>query len=199
MVGGMGVMVLWAMSLWGAAVILVVTGYGGAEWKKWRVSRATMAVMGCMVWGLGWWTVTSTFPGVRVDMGLLLVVTFAWALVAAWGPMRWWVLTGILGMMGIIIRIMVPVVTHQTQLMPVGTIESVGLGVASGLSLGEAMPAAIVATASEGLAVVVVAWRHGTIHNLGRHDLAMTLLALLAAWMVGWVVQRIWVRMGHIA
>ncbi|MCL5116839.1 MAG: hypothetical protein M1272_06790 [Firmicutes bacterium] len=193
------VIILWAMALWGAAVILTATGYGARDIEKHGLHRLSLVVMGVMVWGLGWWTVGSILPGVRVDLGFLLLAAFGWSLVLAMGNPRWWFIAGLLGVLATIIRVFAPIATHQAQVMPVALIESLGLGTAAGLSLAEAMPAAMVAVSAESLASVLVAWRHVALHDLGRHDLAMVILATLSAWLVGWAASKVVTRLTRVA
>lgn len=191
--------VLWAMSLWGAAIILVGTGYGSGELERYGIKRASLVVLGAMVWILGWWTARSVMPGVRIDIGFMLLSVFAGALVVALGNGRLGFITALLALMATIVRLFAPVMTHQAQVMPVATIESLGLGSAAGISLTEPLPAAAVGAVAEAVASMLIAWRHVHLHDLGRHDMAMSVLAALSAWLVGWLASRVAARLHRIA
>ncbi|NMP22298.1 hypothetical protein [Sulfobacillus harzensis] len=191
--------VLWAMMLWAAAVILAGTGYGIRAFARYALSRQTVVVLGTMVWVLGWWTVSSLWRGIRLDMGFLVLAAFAVVALVLVGQSRWWFLTTLLGVLAAIIRIVAPISPHQASIMPVAAIESIGLGTGAGLSLAEPLPAALVAVAAETLASVIIAWHHRGLHNLGRHDLAMSLVAALVAWLVGWVAEWTWTRLTRAA
>jgi len=180
-------------------VVLVASGYGRPEFRKYGLQRLSIVLLGLMVWGLGWWTVRSVLSGLAINLGFLLVVVFSWGANLALGKVRWWYVTGFLAILAAIIRIYAPVATHQAQIMPVATIESLGLGVAAGLSESQPFPAAIIAASAEGLASVIVAWRHVHIHNLGHQDVAMVMVASMSAWVVGWLASQVATRWHRIA
>ncbi len=191
--------VLWAMMLWAAAIILAGTGYGARDLTRYALDRRTVVLWGLLVWVLGWLTLSSLWPGTRVNLGFLVLAGLSAVVGLTVGSVRWWFMGALLGMLGAMIRLLAPIAVHHASVMPVAAIESVGLGVAAGLGLGESFPAATVAVLGEALASLVVASRHTGVYNLGRHDLAMTLLAGLSAWAVGWVADRTWARLGRTA
>lgn len=184
--GGMTMLLLWAMSLWGAAIVLMATGYGAREFKKYGLESLTLIAMASMVWVLGWWTASTGLSGIRINLGLLLLFTFALGLNVFCGNLRWWYTTLLLAVLGAIIRLYAPVATHQAEVMPVATIEAVGLGMAAAIGLGEAFPGAVVASSAEGVTALIIAGYHPLKHDLGRYDIAMLIICALSAWVVGW-------------
>lgn len=176
-------------------MVLVASGYGASEFRKYGLQRATVLVLAAMVWGLGWWSMDTLLPHMRINLGFLLLSLFAWAWLLVFGRMRWWLLAPMLGVLATVTRMLAPFAASQAQVLPVATIETVGLGVAAGISSAEPFPAAVAALAAEGLAALLTAARHQSLHDLGRHDLAALMLASLSAWVVGWValsvVQRL--------
>lgn len=191
--------VLWAMMLWAAAIILAGTGYGARDLKRYALDRRTVVLWGLFVWVLGWFTLSSLWPGARINLGFPVLAGLGVVMGVTMGSARWWFMATLLGMLGAMIRLLAPIAAHHASVMPVAAVESVGLGVASGLSIGESLPAATVAVMAEALAALVVAWHHAGVRDLGRHDLAMTLLAALSAWAVGWVADWTWARLGRTA
>ena len=81
-------------------------------------------------------------------------------------------------------------------MLPEATIESVGLGLSSGIIAGEELPGALLAAGAESLSAFLIGMRH-IHHILGRHDLALVMLGALSAWTAGWLTSRVGIRWGR--
>ena len=181
--------VLWAMSLWAAMIVLAASGFGAHEFQKYGLSRGRLIGLVMAVWVLGWWTWHGST--IRLNFGYVLLTATGWFGVALLGQRRWWLLTPTLALVALFARILAPFAPEQASVIPAATIESLGLGVAAGITVGGAFPAALVAAAAEGLSGVLVAIRNVGVWDFGRYDMVAVMLATVAAWAVGWVTSGV--------
>lgn len=184
-------MILWAMSMWASAIVLAASDFGAEAFRRYGLSKWSVVVLGGTVWILGWWAIIAGSGMYRVDLGFVLLSGFAWIVVAVFGDGRWWLLAPLLGVVGTMVRAVAPFSFHQAQVLPTGPIEALSLGVAGGLSLPDPLAASAVAGAAEGMACVLTAFGHAHGHNLGRHDLAACIMAVVAAWLIAWVAALV--------
>lgn len=183
-------MVLWAMSLW-AAMSVVTASHGFlATWTRYGLKPGRLVAVMAGVWVVGW-TVLSWRGVIRVDPGLpLLFALGCFELVRRRGgrPGVW---AATLGLSAAWVRALVPFSIHQASLLPVAAIESVGVGVAGGVALGDPLMSGLVGLIASGIASAVAGMKHGPPYEWGRHDLAAAMMAALSGWLAGWLVEGI--------
>ncbi len=182
--------VLWAMSLWVASLILCVTGFGQNELAKLGINPHAFVALGFVVWVLGWvpgWTQGSFW---RVNWGFVTLAVLAWVMVGLTREGRWWAFAVFLSLAATLARMVAPLSSHQASVLPGAAIESVGLGISAGLTVGQGAPAAIVSACAESASAFLISLRHQH-HIVGRHDLALVIVAGLSAWATGWIASWI--------
>lgn len=184
--------VLWAMSVWAAVMVLLWTGFGDVECRRRHVSPRLVVGVGGVVWLTGWWT--WHHAGMWLNIGFVLLTAASWAGLLVWGQPRWWMLTPILAILATLTRLLAPFAPEQASVMPTAAIESLGLGTAAGIGVARPLPASLAACAAEGLSAVIVALEGGTLHHMGRTDLAVAMLAGVAAWTIAWLVSGVSAR-----
>ena len=189
-------MVLWAMSLWMAALILCTVGFGQKEFQRYGVNLPYFLIMGLAIWVLGWLSSWVWPPFWRVNLGFAGLGILAWLMVALARKGRWRVIALFLCLIATLARMVAPLSLNEASVLPDGAIESVGLGLSAGLIVGQGAPSALVAACAESLSAFLISMRH-VHHILGRHDLALVILASLSAWLAGWLTSTIGTRLGR--
>jgi hypothetical protein len=179
-------------------IVLVASGYGVGELQTFRLKSWQIVAGGLTVWALGLWT--SQWQSLRLTLnlgfGALTVVSFVWILRR--GRMGWWTLGLWLAVVATIVRLILPIGVAEASVMPMAVIESLGMGLATGITVAKPLPAALLAAATEGLAAIGFALYH-SYHELGRYDLAASMIAALSAWPIAWVAAAIGQRGGQSA
>lgn len=189
--------ILWSMSLWAAMIILGVSGFGQESYGNYGVQRRWVVLTALAVWTLGFLTVRVS--SVRINLGFVLASGCAWLWLLGFGRGRLQGLGVLLGILAYITRMILPLSFDQAQVLPSAALESMGLGMAAGLSVGRAWPSLMVAASAQALSDGLIVWSKGQPRFFGQHDLAMVLSSAMAAWTIGWVVYQVSVRWRRLA
>lgn len=190
-------MVLWGMSLMAAGIILIATGFARVELVEQKISPGRAVIYGAIIWVLGWMATISGPHHMRINLGFIALALTGLIALAQLGRGRWIAAAGVLAAVGGMVRYIAPFHVDQTSFLPQAIIQSLGLGGAAGFSALRPWPAAVVAASAESLSCLAVAFMHQNALNLGRHDLAAVIFAVLGGWCIGWVASGIGQKFGR--
>lgn len=184
-------MVLWAMSLGAAVIILVAVGFGEQAWNREGWRRVWVVVGAGLVWCAGWLPAESWSHRWVVNPGVVAAGLAGGVLLIRRRDSRGAALAMVLGLVGLVVRLIAPFSFHQASVVPQAALESVGLGVAAGMGNPRPAAAAAVGVVAECVSSFLSASVHSGRHQVGLGDFAAVTLAALGAWGVAWLSQGV--------
>lgn len=179
----------WAEAVLMAAWWLVWGGFGEAVLRHWGIARTPALVLLGMLWGAGWVHILMVPGWGPVDLGLVLVSALGVAVATVARRRSWMVAWLLLGLVAAIVRGLVPVNPDHQTFMPWLSGEATALGLLAGALAVDPVGAAAVAAAAAGLANLVRIVLHPDPGALASTDWLYTVLAVVTAWMTGWVLN----------
>lgn len=188
--------VVWSMSVWAAVMVLTAAGYGRRYWSRYRVRTTNATMLIVLVGVLSFINPVIHHPELRINLGFLALGLASLVLCLSVGQRAWGVLWIVLSALAIIVRGVAPIGRHQVQLLPFLPIEAGLLGILSGIGLSDPVAGSVVAVGAQFAGSLWIMFQERQ-YVLGYHDLSVTVLSAVFAWIAGWTwdhAQRLGTR-----
>lgn len=186
------------LAVWDAAILLSWTGWGSRYWHDCPFHpRAVLATaMGIGIAGYFRFS-PAIWPGF-INCGWMGLAILIVAIAMAQGKLLWWARLAILGPLAYGARLAIPLFPIKAGVEFGFWPEAWGMAILAAVWSRSPFQAALVAIGAEILAALLMAMSPGVSSNLGNHDLDISMVAGLSAWMLGWVWVAVRSRLAQI-